>query len=253
MNKKAVESEELEAREYSFRPLTEAIVVGLVFFAAIFITTFFIYHHALEAQKGEIREGLLRTGEVLATFVDGDVHDTFRNQDQKDSAAYQEAVRPLRQAMEADPTIPFVYTTVLKDGKVYFVLDPVPPEDPDAVAIMEEYTDASLELKEALMNEETTTSREPYTDEWGSFVSGHIPIYDSQDNFVGVLSIDIDATSYFERLAPIKRATVRAMVTGFFISYLIAALVWFMRNFSAVINEKRIAIIRKLKGEAGPR
>ena len=91
------------------------------------------------------------------------------------------------------------------------------------------------------------TSKEPYTDEWGSFVSGHIPIFDSKGEFVGALSIDIDATAYFERLEPIKRATIRAMVTGFFISYLIAALVWFMRNFSATINRKRIQLLGKIK------
>lgn len=244
------QQEVLEAAEYRFRPLTEAIVIGLVFFVAIFITTFFIYHHAIEAQKGEIREGLLRTGSVLVSFIDGDRHADFRSPEQKDSAAYQEAVMPLKRAIEADPSIPFAYTTVLQDDKVYFVLDPVPPENPDSVAIMEEYSDASPELIEAFKTGQATASREPYMDEWGSFVSGHIPLHDSQGEVVGVLSIDIDATRYFERLAPIERATVRAMVTGFFISYLIAALVWFMRNFSAVINAKRVAIIKRLTGES---
>jgi hypothetical protein len=248
MNRDEAKSEIEQVREYTFRPLTEAIVVGIAFFLAIFVTTFFIYHHALEAQKGEIREGLVRTGEVLANFIDADQHNSFRSPDQKTSAAYLKAVEPLRKTVEADDTIPFAYTTILKDGKVYFVLDPVPADSPDAVGIMEEYADASPELKEALKEGKVTTSQEPYTDEWGSFVSGHIPLIDSAGEAVGVLSIDIDATAYFERLAPIKRATIRAMVTAFFISYLIAALVWFMRNFSAVINKKRIRLVRNLKG-----
>lgn len=249
MTQQATETDELKACDYRFRPLSEALVIGLVFFAAIFVTTFFIYHHALEAQKGEIREGLLRTGHVLAGFIDADQHADFRFAEQKTSEAYQQAVKPLRRAIEADSSIPFAYTTVLREGKVYFVLDPVLPDDPDAVAIMEEYPDASDELLQALIRGQPTASRQPYTDEWGSFVSGHIPLRDSQGNLVGALSIDIDATRYFERLAPIERATVRAIVTGFFISYLIAALVWFMRHFSAVIHAKRMAVIKRLKGE----
>lgn len=249
MHSSDLDSDIARAREYRFRPLTEAVVVGLAFFAAIFVTTFFIYHHALQAQKGEIREGLVRTGEVLANFIDSEQHNDFRSQDQKTSAAYLQAVEPLRKTIEADDTIPFAYTTILKNDKVYFVLDPVPADSPDAVGIMEEYVDASAELKEALRDNRITTSQEPYTDEWGSFISGHIPLTDAEGNAVGVLSIDIDATAYFERLAPIKRATIRAMVTAFFISYLIAALVWFMRNFSAVINNKRIRLVRNLQRE----
>jgi hypothetical protein len=241
------DSDIARAQEYRFRPLTEAVVVGLIFFAAIFVTTFFVYHHALQAQKGEIRDGLVRTGELLANFIDSEQHNDFRSRDQKTSAAYLQAVEPLRKTIEADDTIPFAYTTVLKNDKVYFVLDLVPANSPDAVGIMEEYVDASAELREALRDNKITTSQEPYTDEWGSFISGHIPLTNAEGNAVGVLSIDIDATAYFERLAPIKRATIRAMVTAFFISYLIAALVWFMRNFSCVINNKRLLLVRNMQ------
>jgi hypothetical protein len=56
---------------------------------------------------------------------------------------------------------------------------------------------------------------------------------------LAVLGIDIEATKFFSRLEPIKRATTRTMVIGFFISFLVGSIVWFTRNFGLKINNKR--------------
>jgi len=240
-----------ETAEYRIHPLAEAIVIGAVVFLAIFSTTYFIYRHALEAQKGEIREGLVRTGKVLAAYIDGDGHRTFQSRDQETTEAYAQALRPLEQVLRADRSIRYVYTAVLKDGKVRFVLDAAPSGDADGdgvddkAHIMEEYPEADEDMLRALRERVTVTSAEPYVDRWGSFVSGYVPFFDSRGGFVGILGIDIDSSNYFARLAPIKRATVRAMVTGFFIAFLVSAAVWFTRNFSRVINRSRLTIHRE--------
>ncbi len=247
LNAQADESE-LCATEYSIYPLAEALFFGVVVFLAIFLTTYFIYHHALNAQKGEIKQGLVRTGAVLAAFVDGDMQKLFVSRDQETSDLYKSALIPFRKTLDADPSIAFVYTAILRDDKVYFILDPTPEGDAnhdgvdDKSHIMQEYTDASVAIQQALKEQKVVTSDEPYKDQWGSFVSSYTPLYDAQNKFVGVVGIDVHADTYFERLAPIKRATIRAMVTGFFISFLIAATVWFTRNFSKVINRSRRSI-----------
>lgn len=245
------EKDTFQTAEYRIYPLTEAIAIGIVVVLAIFSTTYFIYHHALNAQKGEIQEGLIRTGNVLAAFVDGDIHRSFFSPDQEQTDAYKQAVQPFEKILKADPSIAFVYTGILKDGKVHFILDPTPGGDADGdgvddkAHIMDEYTEASEDMIRALKERTTVTSKEPYVDRWGSFVSGYIPFYDSKGEFVGVLGIDIDSTNYFSRLEPIKRATIRAMVTGFFVAFLVAAAVWFMRNFSSVINKSRLSIYQE--------
>ncbi|NTW69902.1 MAG: chemotaxis protein [Chlorobiaceae bacterium] len=231
--------------EYRFYPLAEAVLIGVVSFCAIFITTWFIYFHTLNAQKGEIREGLLRAGAVGALFVDGDLHSQFISRDQEQSEAYLKALKPLKNIMQADSTIAYVYTLVMKNNKVYFVLDPTLTGDrdhnglDDKSHIMDPYPDAGPLVLQAFREQRNVVSQEPYTDSWGSFLSAYIPVYDSNQKFVCLLGIDIRADNYLERLAPIRRATIRAMVTGFFVSFLIAALVWFMRNFSKIMNRSR--------------
>lgn len=240
-----------ETAEYRIYPLAEAVVIGAVVFLAVLSTTYFIYHHALEAQKGEIREGLIRTGSILALFLDGDLHRTFVSPEQETSAEYLEAIRPFRQTLDADPSIHYIYTCVMVEGKVRFILDAADPGDADGdgvddkAHIMEEYEEANEDLIRALTEQVVVASQEPYFDRWGSFVAAFVPFYDSEGRFVGVLGIDIDSTNYFARLAPVKRATVRAMVTGFFIAFLVSAGVWFMRNFSLVINHSRLTIHRE--------
>ena len=117
----------------------------------------------------------------------------------------------------------------------------------DKAHIMDEYSEATEDMILALKEQKVVVSKAPYQDRWGSFVSGYIPFYDNQGQFVGVLGIDIEASNYFMRLAPIQRATTRTMVVGFFIAFLIASLVWFTRRFGLIINQKRLALVTYCK------
>ncbi len=242
-----------QTRRYPIYPLAEGLIAGLVVFAAVFLTTYFIFFHALEAQKGEIREGLRRSITIATTLIDPEVHKTFTEPSDKYSEAYKKAVEPFGRILNANVQIAYVYTVILRGEKIYFILDPTPEGDADgdgiedSVGVMEEYTEPPEEMVEALQEQKAIIIKEPYTDQWGSFISGYVPFYDKDGEFLGVLGMDITVENYYERLAPIKRATVRAMVTGFFIAFLVGSTVWFMRNFAVVINRSRFAILSDLK------
>lgn len=236
-----------KAKNYRFMPFTEAVVIGISMFIAVFSTTFFVYTHALNAQKGEIQDGLLRVARTLTMFLDADLHKTFHSREQESTEAYKRAIAPLEKALEADETIAFVYTIVYRNDQVHFILDPTPEGDDDKSHIMEAYPEATPEMLIALKEQKAIVEPHVYTDRWGSFLSGYVPFYDSAGEFVGVLGVDINAEEYNARFIPIKRATIRAMVTGFFMAFLVGSLVWFMRHFSKVINDRRIALLQDYK------
>jgi len=237
-----------QARTYSIKPLPEAFVLALCIWCLVFTTSYFIYVHARNAQKGEIREGLIRTAKVIATTLDSDMHRTFIHRDQEQSDQYKKFIKPLEKVLMTDESIVFIYTTTLVNDKVYFIIDPTPEGDADGDGIddkshiMERYEDADISLITALKEQKAISSHEPYVDKWGSFMSAYVPFYDSTGEFVGVLGIDINAENYFERLKPMLRATVRAMVAGVFLSFFMGILIWFMRNFVAIINRRRLAL-----------
>jgi len=245
---------EYESPDYRFHPFKEALIIGITIFSTVFLVSYFIYVHALNAQKGEIREGLVRTAQAVSLMLDVETHKTFTDSSQEQSQAYIDFIKPLERMLATDSTVVFIYTTVLIDDKVYFVVDPTPEGDSDGDGvddkshIMEEYEGADESLRKALKEQIPVPTHEPYVDKWGSFMSAYVPFYDQQGEFVGVLGIDIEAENYFERLAPMKRATIRAMVAGFCISFMVGALVWFMRNFAAIIHGRRIALVDDFKG-----
>ncbi len=231
--------------DYRIHPFAEAVGVFLVVFGAILVTTFFIYERALDAQKSEIRQGLVRTAHVIRTVIDGDLHRTFLQREQDQTPAYQQQLARLRKILDSDDQIAYVYTAIMRGDTIHFILDPTPPpidpeEEDNSVHLMQVYDDPNPEIVRALTERITVASEEPYFDQWGSFVSGYVPLYDSEENFIGVLGLDLDASDYFERLAPIQRATVRAMVTGFFVAFLTGSMIWFLRNFILVLNRRRL-------------
>ncbi len=249
MNPAERQFEDLKPVSYRIRPLREAVAVGLVVFVAIFFTTYFIYARAIDAQKSEIQQSLLRTASVVRTLIDPEQHRQFKTAEDEYTPAYQSAIAPLIAAKQADPQITYLYTAILgDDDKVYFIYDVTPtPTDPEvedtSVAVMEEYTEAQQnpEIMTALRERTTVVSTDFYFDQWckDGCISGYVPLKDAAGEFYGVLGLDIQSPEYFLRLQPIKRATVRAMVTGFFVAFITASMIWFLRNFILIVNERR--------------
>ncbi|MBF8270088.1 MAG: diguanylate cyclase/phosphodiesterase (GGDEF & EAL domain) with PAS/PAC sensor [Gammaproteobacteria bacterium] len=64
---------------------------------------------------------------------------------------------------------------------------------------MEEYDDREVETDwlESVRQGQIFIDKEPYTDDYGVFVSGSAPLFDSQGNYAGILGIDIDVSTFF--------------------------------------------------------
>ncbi len=244
---------ELRPVQYQIRPLVEAIAVAIVIIFATISTTYFIYARAIYAQEAEIRQGLLRTAHVAASIIDPNVHQSIHLASDESSERYQKALAPLVRMQQSDPQIAYLYTAIKRGDKYYFIFDTTPtPTDPkvedSSVAVMQVYTDAhsNAAFLRAFATEAPTTSDESYTDQYGKFISGYIPLKDDSGNFYGVLGMDIDIKDYEARLVPIRRATTRAYVAGFFVAFLMASSIWFLRNFIFVLNRKRLSLFDAL-------
>ncbi len=255
---------DLIVKIYKIHPLREAIMLGVLIFIISFLSSYFILHHSLKAEKEEIKEGMLRQVKIMATLIDGDVHPEIAHEGTETTMAYKTAIKPLSRALletcdikldrfeqilnpEHGCSITFIYTVIQKAGKVYYVLDPWPagipsPNNPKVEMksyIMDHYGEANDDLLQAFRDKSATTT-DIYKDAWGEYFSAYAPFYNSADEFVGIVGVDMKAERYLERLKPIKVAATRAFVATFFIAYLVASIIWFLRNFTLIINTKRI-------------
>ena len=197
----------------------KAAIVGVIVLIATIVCSAVLHFRAMNALKFEVQDKLLRAARSIAAEVDAELHQTFTNVAQEASPEYARAIQPLEKArywVEDGKLVRndyrFIYTTILKDGQVFFILDPTPAGSRSATGveekshIMQPAPDATDELRETLQTGKPTADPEPYSDQWGTFVSGYAAFFNSAGQVVGAVGVDWEATTYAHRLAGIRRA-----------------------------------------------
>ena len=183
-----------------------ALLAGLVL---LVITGAMLLHFHLAMTRNAdqtMRNSLRRAALACSLTVDPEVHGSLTDALQEGSPPYLEACRLLedaKTAMEGPEKFRFVYTCVLQDGEVRFILDPTPAGDADRDGVedkshlMESYPEASFELITTLKTGEVTVMKEPQGDRWGTFLSGHAPICDHSGKVIAAVGVDMDLALVF--------------------------------------------------------
>ncbi|MEI8235377.1 MAG: response regulator [Verrucomicrobiota bacterium] len=93
----------------------------------------------------------------------------------------------------ADSTFRWVYIVLQRGKEIVFAVDSIPLNDPNHTDAGVVYQKPPQELTR-LFHFKNAATVGPYTDEWGTFVSGFAPISDPQTgDVIAVLGIDMDA------------------------------------------------------------
>ncbi|MBK6942973.1 MAG: hypothetical protein IPH13_22610 [Planctomycetes bacterium] len=213
------------------QPVRDGVLATLLIVVAALAASLVFYLHSKDALENEVREDLRRVARLAATFVDGDLHRTFTHPAQEFSPEYARAIEPLARIQTASEELRFVYTCVLVDDEVRFVLDPTEAGDSDGDGtddkshIHQVYGDASDAMLAALREQKNSVEQAPYTDPWGTFISGYAPFYDGKGEFVGVVGVDLDAHRFVARLDGMRRAalfsTSAACALGVFFGWMV--------------------------------
>jgi signal transduction histidine kinase len=211
--------------------LARGVAGALVVFLAACISSYVIFLRSKEVVEMDIRQDLTNNSWLVAGAINGELHKSIRHPAQIDSPEYIQAVAPLQKVLKADSKIKCVFTAVLKDDQVYFVLDPTSSGDndhdgvDDKLYIMEPYPEASEELKKALREQKAITSHHLHFDRWGMFLTGYAPFYDHSGVFEGVVGVSISAAEYVALLSPVinatKLAAMIALGVALFVGFLI--------------------------------
>lgn len=167
---------------------------------------------------------------IAAENVDGE---TFMKAMEGDETSLLAVKDSLSFFLSGD-SVTYVYTLMPKDEDNFqFVVD-TDPDDPGEYAEDYEAQDAMFEAMEG----KESVTKEPFTDEWGTFYSGYAPItYNGQT--LGIVAIDYEASSIQESLNHLIRNILLAMIIGIFFAVAVAGIVSarMRRNFKRV-NDK---------------
>ena len=220
------------------RPLCVGLLAGTIVFLSAFLTGFVLYSRSVAALKGEVRGGLVRLARAAAPLVDTDAHRKLVSASQETSEAYLQAIEPLRKFQKANADIKFVYTCILVTNGIHFVLDPTPAGDHDGDGVddkshvMQPYDDASPTLREVLKTGRAMADEQPYTDSWGTFISGYAPFYDAEGSLAGAVGVDLQANDYVQRLTSMRRPAATGLAAAFGFAVLAGAGTYFAQRRS---------------------
>jgi PAS domain S-box-containing protein len=129
------------------------------------------------------------------------------------SPDYQALKGQMIQVQSTDPLIRFIYILGQRpDGTIFFFIDSEPPESGDYSPPGQVYPEASAILLNAFTSGNETTEG-PVTDRWGTWVSGLVPIRDSQTGeVIAVVGTDIDARDWTIQIVIASAPAVIAML-----------------------------------------
>jgi diguanylate cyclase (GGDEF)-like protein len=227
------------ARRERFRAALESLVMGLVVSVAVGAAIVGIWHSATATVTDNYRESLIQLALAAAQQVDAEAHAGIRRPEQTGDPEYRAAVEPLRQMRTAIPGIRYLYTLVWDGSNARFVLDSADPGDSDGDGVEDQSAvwDVSVSPQTAKLEAlgwngepgRPAATEEPYTDAWGTFMSGYAPIRDSQGRQEGVVGVDFDASAYVARLEAARQDLLVGLVPAAVMILLLVAAAFRMR------------------------
>ncbi len=234
-----------------FNPVISGLLAGLVL---LMVTTAILvnFHITLIRQAEETMRNSLRRAAIASSLtVDPKIHGSLIEPAQEESLPYLQACAALekaRDAMEGPEKFRFVYTCVLRDDAVYFILDPTPEGDADGDGVedkshlMQPYPEASVELITTLKSGEVSVMKNPQSDRWGTFLSGYAPVMDSTGKVQAAAGVDMDLSFYQKQIGEIRMATMGAALVLVVVSMISGYGVWkHQRSLHITISKLELA------------
>jgi len=227
----------------SFKPsvfVGAAAAIAVILFAIVAIPQYFSQQARLEVLRASVGQ----IARVAASVIDGDAHGRLLDRDQYTPELYARTLAPLVKLHNASSDIFYVYTMADLSGKTVFVLDTAKSpllktsqhlqasEYLEPFTLRKEYESDWLEQLAAGRIWVTPTFQK---DDYGNFLTGHAPIFDSAGRYVGFVGVDFNLEYYLA-----QEARFRTIVMWSLISAVIVALVlgyWVARYQYALYDQ----------------
>jgi len=195
------------------RPLRGSLLTGLGVFAVAGAALLYVYHEARQTLLSHTREHLVQLATTAAALVDPALHARVSV---RGDATYVSAIKPLLGLHRAVPEVYYVYTLVASPEGPRFILDTSfyirqPGDDNPVPTVGELYTDAPEAAARAFRDGRAAASTEPYTDKWGTFLSGYAPFRAPGGGVAGVVGVDLSMQDLESHLAPFRITLLLAL------------------------------------------
>lgn len=191
------------------------LLISAFLITAILLLGIVLVRQSNKAMKRQIDARLLDITETAADMIDGDVYQNL-TKDSIGSPEYQK-IYDMLSFFQSNIDLEFIYCIDINENDVFtFTIDPAPV---DAAEYGQEVkvTDALINASKGMAD----VDDDPYQDSWGKFYSAYSPIFNSENEVVGIVAVDFSASYYDEQL----RRNIQVIVVGLFCSFLIGTVI----------------------------
>lgn len=196
------------------KPSAQGIFAGLVVFFAAGACQYALFETARRTMREAVDQDLLTVAQLAAQSLDAQEHAELRDPSQMNDADYARVVEPLRKTLHSLPRLKFIYTVRRSPEGPVFVVDAAEPGDADGDGVDDQgslgevYEDADVALLKTLEDGLPRVSAEPYTDAWGTFMTGFAPVLGAGGEIEAVVGVDSDASVYSDRVRSMAQAAI---------------------------------------------
>jgi len=223
-----------------FKILFTFLITGLI---VIMILGGILYNVVLDYESDRVGEQLKSTAQLVARYMDVETH-TMLVEGSENSEEYNEITDYLLGFLY-DVGLEYVYTMELNDQEqIIFVADAnEEPAVEGSIGYLYETTEAcQIAIYEAFAGNPSSTDK-PYSDEYGTFMSGFAPVYDASGSVVAVVGVDLSVIELINLTKKLLVIEMICLLVG--MGLVVVALVIITSNIS-----KHILGIRKAMKQA---
>jgi diguanylate cyclase (GGDEF)-like protein len=205
---------------------------------------------AKQARWEELRANVGQTATVAASMVDGDLHRRLLDPANYTDELYARALKPLARFHNAEPNIFYLYTMVERSGVAYFVLDTAASPDLhtsrklEASGYMERF-EVRKENQDDWLSQiaagKTYITPNFETDDYGTFLTAHAPIYDGKGVYSGFVGVDFDTQFYETEEARFRAIAYWSLSAALILSIVIG----YLAALYQAVTERRIRELRE--------
>lgn len=213
--------------------LRDAVMATVVVLLVSVVTGYVVYQSAEAGMKRQVQNGLLSIAKSAAELTDGDAHQQITQPEQLGSLLYEHVREPYFKLLKANPDVTFIYTAIEKEDGVYFIMDSKlfkPGEKVEYTDVMTKYDDATAMMLRSFKEQKALVEDEAYSDDWGTFLSGYAPIYNSKHEFLGIVGADMQVNDYLDQLNKVKKSLMIGVLVAAVASLFAGVGVWFVRS-----------------------
>lgn len=233
-------------------PVRDGILAGLfimVLTGSVGSILYFLGHDAL---KSEVQNYLKNIASTAAQFTDTRLHQKITAPEQRDSLEYKVLTNPYYKLLKGNERLAFIYTAIQNEKGIFFILDSQiqkEGEGDNRAQVMELYPDFTPAMLLAFSEKKTVVEDEPYTDTFGTFLSGYAPLYDG-NTFIGIVGTDIKLDDFNLKMDKINKGFYINIIISSFFGILVGLIVFLIRRSminAVLMNKKHLEDIKLME------